>query len=99
MAVDLEAARLLIDRAAELYDRGQRSTREVSMAKLFATEAAVRITGEAVQIHGGYGYMTELPVERYFRDAKVGTIWEGTSEIQQLIIAQDLGLMRGVPRS
>ncbi len=94
MAVDLDAAALLIDRAAALYDRGERASKEVSMAKLFSTEVAVRITGEAIQIHGGYGYMTELPLERYFRDAKVGTIWEGTSEIQQLIIAQELGLMR-----
>jgi len=75
MALDLDAARLLIHRGARLYDRGERATMAVSMAKLFATEAAVRITGEAVQVHGGYGYMTELPVERYFRDAKVGTIW------------------------
>jgi len=95
MALDLEAARLLIHRGARLYDRGERATMAVSMAKLFATEAAVRITGEAVQVHGGYGYMTELPVERYFRDAKVGTIWEGTSEIQQLIIARELGLGDG----
>ena len=95
MALDIEAARLLIHRGARLYDRGERATMAVSMAKLFATEAAVRITGEAVQVHGGYGYMTELPVERYFRDAKVGTIWEGTSEIQQLIIARELGLGDG----
>jgi alkylation response protein AidB-like acyl-CoA dehydrogenase len=91
MAVDLDAARLLVHRAATLHERGKRCTKEVSMAKLFATEAAVRITGAAIQIHGGYGYMTELPVERYFRDAKVGTIWEGTSEIQQLLIARELG--------
>ena len=93
MALDLDAARLLILRAARLYDRGTHATKEVSMAKLFATEAAVRITGEAIQVHGGYGYMTELPVERYFRDAKVGTIWEGSSEIQQLIIARELALL------
>jgi butyryl-CoA dehydrogenase len=94
MALDIEAARLLIHRAAELHDSGTRATREISMAKLFATEAAVRITGDAIQIHGGYGYTTEFPLERYFRDAKVGTIWEGTSEMQQLIIAQELGLLR-----
>ncbi len=93
MAVEIDAARLLIQRAARLYDDGVRATKEVSMAKLFATEAAVRITGDVLQVHGGYGYMTELPVERYFRDAKVGTIWEGTSEIQQLIIARELGLL------
>jgi alkylation response protein AidB-like acyl-CoA dehydrogenase len=92
MAMKLDAAHALIQRACELYDAGAHSTREVSEAKLFATEAAVEITGDAVQIHGGYGYITELPVERYFRDAKVGTIWEGTSEIQQHIICRELGL-------
>jgi len=92
MAVDIDAARLLIRQAADLYDRGERASGAVSKAKLFATEAAVRITGSALQIHGGYGYMTELPLERYFRDAKVGTIWEGTSEMQQLMIAAELGL-------
>jgi len=94
MATDLEAARALLRHAAAGYDSGTRASRLVSMAKLFATEAAVRITGDALQIHGGYGYMTEFPLERYFRDAKVGTIWEGTSQIQQMIIAQDLGLLR-----
>ena len=93
MATDINAARLLVRRAAALHERGRRCTKEVSMAKLFATETAVRVTGEAVQIHGGYGYMTELPVERYFRDAKVGTIWEGTSEIQHLLIARELGFV------
>jgi alkylation response protein AidB-like acyl-CoA dehydrogenase len=93
MAVDLDAARLLVHRAARLYDEEGRAAKEVSMAKLFATEAAQRITAEAVQIHGGYGYMSEFPVERYFRDAKVGTIWEGTSEVQQLIIARELGFV------
>jgi alkylation response protein AidB-like acyl-CoA dehydrogenase len=92
MATNLDAARALIQRACELHDAGMRCTREVSEAKLFATEAAVAITGDAVQIHGAYGYMAELPVERYFRDAKVGTIWEGTSEIQQHIICRELGL-------
>jgi alkylation response protein AidB-like acyl-CoA dehydrogenase len=95
MALDLDAARLLIRQAADLYDRGVRASGAVSKAKLFATEAAVRITGSAIQIHGGYGYMTELPLERYFRDAKVGTIWEGTSEMQQLMIAGELGLISG----
>jgi alkylation response protein AidB-like acyl-CoA dehydrogenase len=92
MATRLDAARGLIQRACEVYDAGERSTRLVSEAKLFATETAVEVTGDAVQIHGGYGYMTELPVERYFRDAKVGTIWEGTSEIQQQIICRELGM-------
>ncbi|HSQ66898.1 MAG TPA: acyl-CoA dehydrogenase family protein [Polyangiaceae bacterium] len=92
MAMKLDAARALVQRACELYDGGQRCAREVACAKLFATEAAVEITGDAVQIHGAYGYAEELPVERYFRDAKVGTIWEGTSEIQQQIICRELGM-------
>ena len=92
MAMQLDAARGLIQRACELFDAGERCARQVSEAKLFATEAAVGITGDAVQIHGGYGYIEEFPVERYFRDAKVGTIWEGTSEIQQQIICRELGL-------
>ena len=92
MAMKLDASRALLQRACELYDAGQRCAREVACAKLFATEAAVEITGDAVQIHGAYGYAEELPVERYFRDAKVGTIWEGTSEIQQQIICRELGM-------
>lgn len=92
MAMNLDAARALVQRACESYDAGERCTRLVSEAKLFATEAAVAITGDAVQVHGGYGYIEELPVERYFRDARVGTIWEGTSEIQQQIICRELGL-------
>ena len=93
MAMKLDAARALIQRACEMYDAGERCARQVSEAKLFATEAAVEITADAVQIHGGYGYVEEFPVERYFRDAKVGTIWEGTSEIQQHIICRELGLL------
>jgi butyryl-CoA dehydrogenase len=92
MATKLDAARALVQRACEAYDAGERPTRLISEAKLVATESAVEITGDAVQIHGGYGYMEELPVERWFRDAKVGTIWEGTSEIQQQIICRELGL-------
>jgi hypothetical protein len=91
MATDIEAARLLVQHAADLHERGERATGRISMAKLFATEAAERITRDAIQIHGGYGYMTDFPVERFFRDARVGTIWEGTSEIQQLVIARELG--------
>ena len=93
MATRLDAARALVQRACEAYDAGERPTRLISEAKLVATEAAVDITGDAVQIHGGAGYMTDLPVERWFRDAKVGTIWEGTSEIQQQIICRELGLV------
>ena len=92
MAMKLDAARALLQRACALYDARRRCAREVSEAKLLATETAVEVTGEAVQIHGAYGYAGELPVERYFRDAKVGTIWEGTSEIQQQIICRELGL-------
>lgn len=90
MATDLDAARLLTYRAAELCDAGEPFTIEASKAKLFASTAAREHASEAVQIHGGYGYTTEFPVERYYRDAKITEIYEGTSEIQQVIIARDL---------
>jgi len=90
MAMDLDAARLLNYRAAWMLDHGMRVTRESSMAKLFASEAAVRIAGEAVQIHGGYGYIKDYPVEKFYRDVKLCTIGEGTSEIQRLVIARQL---------
>jgi alkylation response protein AidB-like acyl-CoA dehydrogenase len=90
MAVDIDAARLLNYRAAYMLDRGQRVTRESSMAKLFASEAAVRIANEAVQIHGGYGFIKDYPVEKFYRDVKLCTIGEGTSEIQRLVIARQL---------
>jgi alkylation response protein AidB-like acyl-CoA dehydrogenase len=90
MAVDLDAARLLNYRAAWMLDRGERVTRESSMAKLFASEAAVRIANEAVQIHGGYGFIKDYPVEKFYRDVKLCTIGEGTSEIQRLVIARQL---------
>jgi alkylation response protein AidB-like acyl-CoA dehydrogenase len=90
MAVDIDAARLLNYRAAWMLDRGMRVTRESSMAKLFASEAAVRIAGEAVQIHGGYGFIKDYPVEKFYRDVKLCTIGEGTSEIQRLVIARQL---------
>ena len=90
MAVDLDAARLLNYRAAWMLDHGQRVTRESSMAKLYASEAAVRIANEAVQIHGGYGYIKDYPVEKFYRDVKLCTIGEGTSEIQRLVIARQL---------
>lgn len=92
MAVQLEAARLLVYRAAWLRDRGRPHAAAASMAKLFASETAERAALEAVQIHGGYGYVRDFPVERYLRDAKLMTIGEGTSEIQRMIIARDLGL-------
>jgi butyryl-CoA dehydrogenase len=92
MALDIDMARLLTYRAAWLYDQGRDSLKEASMAKLFTSEMAVRVTGQALQIHGALGYMMESPVQRYFRDAKMLTISEGPSEIQHIIIAQELGL-------
>jgi alkylation response protein AidB-like acyl-CoA dehydrogenase len=90
MAVELDAARLLNYRAGWMIDQGKRVTRESSMAKLFASEAAVRIANEAVQIHGGYGFIKDYPVEKFYRDVKLCTIGEGTSEIQRLVIARQL---------
>jgi alkylation response protein AidB-like acyl-CoA dehydrogenase len=90
MATDLDAARLLTYRAASLCDRGEPFAIEASKAKLFASTAARKHAAEALQIHGGYGYTTEFPVERYYRDAKITEIYEGTSEIQQIIIARSL---------
>jgi butyryl-CoA dehydrogenase len=90
MATRIEASWLLICRAAELKDRGKPFAREAAMAKLFASETAMWTTTKAVQIHGGYGYVTEFPVERYMRDAKLAEIGEGTSEVQRMIIAKSL---------
>ena len=90
MATQIDAARLLTYRAGWMMDRGQRVTRESAMAKLFASEAAVRIANEAVQIHGGYGFIKDYPVEKFYRDVKLCTIGEGTSEIQRLVIARQL---------
>jgi alkylation response protein AidB-like acyl-CoA dehydrogenase len=90
MAMDLDAARLLVYRAAALADAGKPFATEASKAKLFASTAARRHASEALQIHGGYGYTTEFPIERYYRDAKITEIYEGTSEIQHIIIARSL---------
>ncbi|HTD33274.1 MAG TPA: acyl-CoA dehydrogenase family protein [Candidatus Elarobacter sp.] len=90
MATDLDAARLLVYRAAALADAGRPFVVEASKAKLFASTKAREHAAEAVQIHGGYGYTTEFPVERYYRDAKITEIYEGTSEIQQVVIARGL---------
>ena len=90
MATDLDAARLLTYRAAALCDAGKPFATEASKAKLFASTAARKHAAEALQIHGGYGYTTEFPVERYYRDAKITEIYEGTSEIQHVIIARSL---------
>ncbi|UII55775.1 acyl-CoA dehydrogenase [Cytobacillus spongiae] len=90
MATSIEAAKLLIYRAAELRSKGLKCGKEASMAKLFASKTAVDVTTEAIQVFGGYGYTEEYPVERYFRDAKVTEIYEGTSEIQRLVISKQL---------
>ena len=90
MAVQIEAARLLMYRAAYLKDNGKKTTKESSMAKLYASEMSVRVCEEAIQIHGGYGYTKDYPPEKYWRDSKLCTIGEGTSEIQRIIIAREL---------
>ncbi|PAU93223.1 acyl-CoA dehydrogenase [Aliifodinibius salipaludis] len=90
IATEVDAARMLVHRAAWLKDQDKPFTKEVSMAKLFASELAVRAADEAVQIHGGYGYIKEYHVERFMRDAKLMTIGEGTSEVQRMIIGREL---------
>ncbi|MFS0635053.1 acyl-CoA dehydrogenase [Mesobacillus foraminis] len=90
MATAVEAAKLLVYQAADLRGRGQKCTKEAAMAKLFASRTAVETAIEAVQVYGGYGYTKEYPVERYFRDAKVTEIYEGTSEIQRIVISKQL---------
>jgi alkylation response protein AidB-like acyl-CoA dehydrogenase len=90
MATEIEAARLLAFQAAEMKDRGENYTLQASMAKLFASEMVNRITATAIQIHGGYGFTKEYPVERYYRDARVFTIYEGTSEIQRVVISNHI---------
>ena len=90
MATDIEAARLLIDHAATLKNAGKPVTKASAMAKLFASETAVRVANDAIQILGGYGYVKDYPVEKFYRDAKLCTIGEGTSEIQKLVIARQL---------
>lgn len=90
MATEVEAARLLTYQAADLKDEGKTVTKQSAMAKLFASEAAVRVANEAVQIFGGYGYIKDFPVEKFYRDAKLCTIGEGTSEIQKLVISRQI---------
>jgi butyryl-CoA dehydrogenase len=87
MATEIDAARLLIWRAAAMKDKGVRHTQESSIAKLFASEMATRVTHKAIQIFGGYGYSKEFPLERHYRDARITEIYEGTSEIQRIVIA------------
>jgi alkylation response protein AidB-like acyl-CoA dehydrogenase len=90
MATEIAAARLLTYRAAEMRDRGLATTLESSMAKLMSSEVAVRVANEAVQIFGGYGFVKDYPVEKFYRDVKLCTIGEGTSEIQKLVISRQL---------
>lgn len=90
IATSVEAAKQLVYSAAALYERGENCKKEASMAKLFASKIAVEVATEAIQVYGGYGYSKEYPVERYFRDAKVTEIYEGTSEIQRLVISKEL---------
>jgi len=90
MATELDAARLLTLRAAFLKDQKQRYEKEAAMAKLFASEAASRITTKAIQVHGGYGYIQEYNVERHFRDARITEIYEGTSEVMRLVISSNI---------
>jgi alkylation response protein AidB-like acyl-CoA dehydrogenase len=90
MATRIAAARALLYQAAAAKDRGEKITQYSSMSKLFASETAMWVTTQAIQIFGGYGYVKEYPVERLFRDAKVTEIYEGTSEIQRIVIAREL---------
>jgi butyryl-CoA dehydrogenase len=90
MATEIDAARLLTWRAAWMKDRKMRHSKESAMAKLYASEAAMRAGVKGIQIHGGYGYVREYPAERHFRDAKITEIYEGTSEIQRLVISSAL---------
>ena len=90
MATQIDAARLLMYRAAAMKDQGKRTTKESSMAKLFASEVSVHVCEEAIQVHGGYGYTKDYPPEKYWRDLKLCTIGEGTSEIQRIIIAREI---------
>jgi butyryl-CoA dehydrogenase len=100
MVVKRDAARMLVYRAGELKDRGEPNTLETSIAKYYATEAAVECANAAIQVHGGSGYVDDYPVERYLRDARVTTLYEGTSQIQKLIIGRGVtGINALVPRS
>src|SRR5260221_9285370 len=96
MATEIDSARLLTLRAAWMKDSGLSFNKESAMAKLFSSEIAVRVCNEAVQIHGGYGFIKDYPVEKFYRDVKLCTIGEGTSEIQKLVIARQL--LKSEPR-
>src|SRR4026208_499462 len=90
MATQIDAARVLMYRAAWMKDAGKKTTKESSMAKLYASEVSVKVCEEAIQVHGGYGYTKDYPPEKYWRDSKLCTIGEGTSEIQRIIIAREV---------
>jgi len=90
MAMEIEAARQLMFSAARMKDKGLNFTTQASMAKLFASEMVNRVTASALQMHGGYGFIKEYPVERFYRDARVFTIYEGTSEIQRVVISNQI---------
>jgi alkylation response protein AidB-like acyl-CoA dehydrogenase len=90
MAMDVEASRLLVLNAAGIKERDENCTAAASMAKCYASEMVQRVTGQAIQIHGGYGYIKEYPVERFYRDARITTIYEGTNQIQRIVIANEL---------
>ena len=90
MATEIEASRLLTYQAAAMKDAGKNVTRQSAMAKLYASEVSVRVSEEAIQIHGGYGYIKDYPVEKFWRDSKLLTIGEGTSEIQRIVIARQV---------
>ena len=90
MAMKIDAARLLCFRAADVKDKGRKYVKEAAMAKLYGSDVAMEVTRQAIQIHGGYGYMKDYPLERFYRDAKITEIYEGTSEIQKLVIAAEL---------
>lgn len=98
MATEIEAARLMIYRAASLMDRGEPAVQEAAMAKLLATDTAMRVTTDAVQVLGGYGYMKSYPVEMYMRFAKIGQIFEGTNQIQRVVIGRELTKYKGRKR-
>ena len=90
MATEIEASRLLVWQSAWLHDQGERATLQSSFAKRFAADTAMKVTTDAVQVFGGYGYIKEYPVERMMRDAKITQLYEGTNEIQRLVIAREM---------
>ena len=90
MATEIEASELLIHKAASMKNRGDKVTKISAMAKMYASEACVKIASDSIQIHGGYGYIKEFPVEKFYRDSKLCTIGEGTTQIQKLVISRNI---------